>query len=103
MIDKADAEHEVTTAMVKRRCRLKVCEKVLANALHGRGYWFSKLREKMILTPDDVKSRFAWAKKYHKKPLRWWLKVIQIHLDNKHFKVALTAKGRKLLAKRRVR
>ena len=38
MVDAADAVYEVTVAMVKRRCRLKVCTKVLSNALHARGY-----------------------------------------------------------------
>ena len=103
MIDDADATYEITVAMLKRRCRLKVCTKVLSNALHARGYWFSKLRKKQILTPDDVKARFAWAKKYQNKPCAWWLKTIHVHLDNKHFKVATTAGGRKQLAKCRVR
>jgi hypothetical protein len=53
MIDKAKAEHEVTLPMVMRRCRVKVCERVVADALHKRGYWFRKLRNKMILTPQD--------------------------------------------------
>jgi hypothetical protein len=51
MIDEASAKREVTLAMVMRRCRLKVCDRVVADALHARGYWFHKLRTKMILTP----------------------------------------------------
>ena len=103
MVDEADAEREVTLPMVMRRCRLKVCERTVAKALHARGYWFRKLRHKMILTPDDVNARHAWAKKYKNMPREWWQKKIQIHLDNHCFKVATTSKGRKLLAKRRVR
>ena len=61
MVDKADACSDVTVAMLLRRCRFKCCERVLSNALHSRGYYFHMLRRKMILTPDDVAARFAWA------------------------------------------
>ena len=100
MVDKADACSEVTVAMLLRRCRFKCCERVLSNALHSRGYYFHTLRKKMILTPDDVAARFAWAAKYKNKTRGWWLKTVHVHLDNHHFKVATTGAGRKLLAKR---
>ena len=103
MITKADANQEVTLQMVMRRCRIKVCEKVVAKALHKRGYWFRRLRSKMILTPEDVKVRYVWSKKYKGKSKRWWRKAVHIHLDNHCFKVATTGFARKLLAKRRVR
>lgn len=103
MISKANAEREVTLPMVMRRCRIKVCEKVVAKALHKRGYWFRRLRTKMILTPGDVKERYAWSKKHKGKSKKWWRKRVHIHLDNHCFKVATTACARKLLAKRRVR
>ena len=103
MVDEADAEREVTCAMIRRRCRLKICERVLSNALHTRGYWFRGLRKKMIPTLDDVEQRYDWSKLYGKKPKSWWLKKVQIHLDNHHVKVATTANSRSLLAKRRVR
>ena len=67
MVDKADACSEVTVAMLLRRCRFKCCERVLSNALHSRGYYFHTPRKKMILTPDDVAARFAWATKYNNK------------------------------------
>ena len=71
--------------------------------MHKRGYWFRKLRSKMILTPDDVKARWGWAKYYKGKSSEWRRKKVKGHLDNHHFKVCTTSKGRKLLAKRRVR
>ena len=89
MVDEADAESEVTLSMVMRRCRLKVCERTVATALHKRGYWFHRLRNKKIVTPEDVASSFAWSKKYKDKPKEWFLTKSQIHLDNKRFKVAL--------------
>ena len=103
MVEEAAALYEVTLPMLMRRARLKVSARVVANALHERGYWFRDLRCKPILTPDDVKERFAWAKKYHRKSADWWLKTVHVHLDNHLFKVATTSPGRKLVAKRAVR
>jgi hypothetical protein len=103
MVTQADAEREVTLAMVMKRCRVKVCEKVVAQALHKRGYWFRKLRSKMILTPHDVAARYAWSKKYKGNSKMWWRKSVHIHLDNHCFKCATTGFARRLLAKRRVR
>ena len=103
MVDEADANHEVTLQMLMRRGRVKACPRVVQNALHERGYWFRDLREKPVLTPGDVKDRYAWAKKYKGKSSSWWRRTVHVHLDNHYFKVATTAKGRRLLAKRRVR
>ena len=103
MVEKADANYEVTLPMVHRRCRLKCSQRTVSRALRSRGYHFFKLYEKMILTPEDVKERWAWAKKYASKRKSWWLRKVQIHLDNHHFKRASKGKGRKLLAKRHVR
>ena len=61
------------------------------------------MRSKPILSPEDIKERYAWAKKYRAKSAAWWLRTVHIHLDNHTFKRAATGYGRKLLAKRRVR
>ena len=103
MVEEADGAYEVTLGVLMRRRRPKFCERVVADALHARGYWFRKLRNKMILTPTDVQLRYDFAKAYRHKPKAWWLKHIHLHVDNHHFKVATTAAGRRLLAKRRVR
>ena len=102
MVDKADGEEEVTLPMVMRRAKTKFCDRTIADALQKRGYWFRKLRNKMILTPEDVKERFKWSKVYRQKGRKFWYRKVKISLDNHHFKVALTPKGRKLLAKRGV-
>ena len=64
MVQEADANYEVTLPRILRRFRLKVSERTAMKALHKEGYRFRKLRSKMILTPDDVKARYEWAKKY---------------------------------------
>ncbi len=103
MVNKADANYEVTIRMLMRRCRLRVCDRVVCNALHVRGYWFRGLRSKLILTPEDVQERIVLGKKFKHRSKQWWLKTVHSHLDNHHFKRATTCRGRKLLAKRRVR
>ena len=40
MVDEAEATYEVSMAMLMKRSRLKVCERVVADAIHKRGYWF---------------------------------------------------------------
>ena len=103
MIDEADAQYEVTGAMLKRRSRCKASLRTISNALHERGYYFRTLRQKPILTPDDVKERFVFARRFRNKPARWWLQHVHLHWDNHCFKVATTFRGRKILAMRRVR
>ena len=89
--------------MAHKRFRKKVSIRTVANALHGRGYYFRELREKPILTPDDVKERYDFAKRFRHKSAAWWLRHAHLHWGNKCFKVATTHKGRKLLARRKVR
>ena len=103
MVDEADATYEVSLARLMKRSRIKVSPRTVANALHARGYWFRDLRHKPVLTPRDVVDRYKFANKYKDMPKTWWLKKIHIHVDNHKFKVAATAKGRSLSAKRRVR
>ena len=103
MVDEAGGNHEVTLAMLMRRARLKMSERTVADGIHSRGYRFRNLRSKPILTPDDVKERYAWSKKYRTKSPAWWLRTAHVHLDNHAFKRAATGNGRKLLAKRAVR
>ena len=63
MVKEADASREVTMDMLMRRGRFKVSRRVVADALHERGYRVRDLRQKPILTPDDIADRFKWAKK----------------------------------------
>jgi transposase len=103
MVDKADGQYEVTVAMVTKRARLKVSERVVSDALHARGIYFRKLRSKPILELEHIKDRYSWAQTYRHKPAKWWLQHVHVHLDNHAFKVATTHLGRRLLSRRRVR
>ena len=64
MIAEADGEYEVTVSMVRRRARLRCHDRTLSQRLHQKGVYFRKLREKPILTPDDVRARYAFARRF---------------------------------------
>ena len=103
MIADADGEFEVTVTMVRRRARLRCHDRTLSERLHKMGVYFRKLREKPVLTADDVAHRYAFARSFKSKSAKWWQKSVDIHMDNHCFKVATHARGRRLLAMRRVR
>ena len=103
LVDKAQGRYEVTAAMVKRKARVNASVRAVSDALHSRGIYFRKMREKPILRPEHVKARYDWAKKHKGKSAQWWLRAIHVHLDNHHFQVATTHTGRCLLSRRRVR
>ena len=94
MVDKAAGNKEVTLGMLMRRSRTKASVRTVADRLRKRGYQFRDLRGTPILTPDDIKLRYKFAKTYKDKPDVWWLSYVHVHLDNRMFKVAATAKGR---------
>ena len=82
MIAEADGAYEVTVTMVRRRARLRCHDRTLSDRLHQKGIYFRKLREKPILTPDDVKARYAFARRFKDKSTSWWQKSVDLHIDN---------------------
>ena len=54
MVDEAAGRYMVTREMIQARFVPKVCDRVIANAQHDRGIWMYRMREKPILTPEDV-------------------------------------------------
>ena len=94
MIVKANGETPVTIGMAKRSCRLECNDKTLLNKLHQRGVYLRPMREKPTLTEQDVKDRYAFAKKYKDKPTSFWRQHIHLHSDCKMFKVCLSQSSR---------
>ena len=100
---KSKGLEEVTAAMVKKKAKSKYCKKVIREAFAKRGKPFRKLREKPLLTEDDVKKRRAFAKKYCKKSARAWVNSPHAIIDNKKFNLYLDVKARCYAARRTVR
>lgn len=89
MVVEADGAHEVTVDMLRRRSRAKACNRTISDAFHARSFYFRMLREKPVLTADDIKARKAFAKEYMGKSQAWWKTAIDMHIDVKHFQVFL--------------
>ena len=96
----ADARYQVTVKMIKQALGLKCCERVILNALHGRGIYLHPLRDNPVRTPDDIVERKASADAYKGKSEAWWTKCVHVYLDNKFFPVYTTERGRSYAAKR---
>ena len=64
MIRTARARWEITLPMLKKRAKIVVDDKVVRKALYKRGIKFRRMRSKPLLTKEDIKKRFAFAKKY---------------------------------------
>ena len=62
MVERAGCCYQVTIEMIQLSFHIDVCDRVISDALHERGMWFCRMREKPVLTPDDVIERFDWAK-----------------------------------------
>ena len=102
MVDEAAGRYMVTREMIQARFVPKVCDRVIANAQHERGIWMYRMREKPILTPEDVAARRRWAERYRHKTPSWWRTHIHLHIDNHAFKVPATRAARRILASRRI-
>ena len=63
MIVKADGRHTVTVEMLQKAAKIHASCRTILRALHARNIFFRKLREKPVLTPEDVRDRFNFAKK----------------------------------------
>jgi hypothetical protein len=103
MIKEAAAKREVTLAMMIKWAKVKAGERCVREALQKRGVRFRRMRSKPLLTKEDVKTRFAFAKKYRRKTRKWWQKHIQLHIDVKNFPSYTNAAARAVAAQREVR
>ena len=93
-VARAGGRHEVTVDMLRTSARVKASGRTLLKALHKRGVYFRRLREKPVLTDADVRGRAAFARKYRQKPPQWWQKSIHAAIDVKHFQVFLSGVAR---------
>ena len=103
MIRTAHARWEITLAMLKKRCKCKLDDKVVRKGLRSKNIKFRRLRSKPLLTKQDVKARFAFGQKYRNKTKQWWLKSVHAHWDLKLYPVYTNRRARDVAAMREVR
>lgn len=99
MIVAANARYHVTATMLKKDTKTKASAKTIQKAFRKRNIYFRKLREKPLLTAEDIEDRYAFSKKHKDKPVAWWKK--RAYIDGKHFKTYLTSKTRQVAAMHR--
>ena len=95
LIKKADGQFEVTVSMLKRNARCRASKATISKALHNRNIYFRPMRSKPVLTTEDIKDRLSFAKKYAKKPARWWKTALQMIIDVKFYSVFLHGGARR--------
>ena len=103
LLKQAGGGKEVKVSMVKRRAGVTVGDKTVLNAFHEHGVWFRPLKEKPILTRDDMAERRAWGEKYAHRTRQQWVRNPHAIIDNKNFQVYGNKAGRDHAARRRVR
>ena len=99
MIRKAKGEYRVTAEMLKTALKLKVSVRRILEALHSRGIYWHTMRQKPLLTDDDIAARYEFAKRHHRKPVSWWLHSVDMIIDVKYFKIYLSKAARSRAAK----
>ena len=100
---KAEGQREVTAAMVITKAGVSYCERTVREFFASQGKPFRKLREKPLLTPDDIEKRKVFAKKYSVRSASSWVNSPHAIIDNKTFAMYLDKKGREHVARRSVR
>ena len=99
MIVAANAEYHVTVGMLKKDTKTKASARTIQKAFHQRNIYVRKLREKPLLTAEDVAARFAFAKKYKDTPKSFWRNLA--YIDGKHYTTYPTSKARSDAAQHR--
>ena len=94
MIAKANGRWEVTVAMLKKSSRCRAGIRTILNAMHARGIYFYVMRQKPMLTDQDIVDRYQFGWDYVERPRSWWGRRIHLIIDVKFFPVFLRAKHR---------
>ena len=92
MVSKMDSANMITVNMVKRSCRVKACDRTISNRLHERGVYIRVMREKPVLTDEDIAKRYKFSKKYKDEPAGFWTRKIHGHMDMKRFHANIAEK-----------
>ena len=85
LVSRANAQKEVTVAMVIAKAGLNVSEKVAREAFHDHDIHFHKIFEKPVLEPEDVPAHKDWCEKRLRRTKEQWLRQPHAIIDNKTF------------------
>ena len=103
LVTKAGGKHDVTINMVKFSARSSACTKTIRKSFKARKITWKPMRSSIILSAKDKEARLKWAKKYQKKPKKFWQKAVHANIDNKWFPIYHNGKHRDYAARRSCR
>ena len=104
LLKEADGARRVTYADIQEEAGLgdKCGSRAVQEALRAEGVRFRPPRRKVCLSEEDAKVRLKTAKKWIKKPAKFWAQSVHAYVDNKAFPLPLTPAQRKKYQKTRV-
>ena len=106
LIKHADGEREVLWEDVMRKARVPVVHRSTAyRSMSDAGYnvkW-RPAREKPMRTDIDEAERKRICNRWRKLPASYWLRRVDLYMDNKRWDVPVSARGGRFLRKTKVR
>lgn len=100
---KANARTEISVRAVKEKAGVEASDRAVLEAFHEKDIWFRPLRQKPILTDEDVAERKVFGGKYIARSKEQWLRMPEAIIDNKNFPIYRNAEGRHEAARRQIR
>ena len=84
---KAHAFKEVRVAMVKAQANVEASDRTVLDEFHKHDVWFRPLRQKPILTDDDIVTRDTFGHHNLTRSEEGWVDTPNAIIDNKNFLV----------------
>ena len=73
--------------MVKEKAGVTACDKTVLAALHAAGVRCRRLRERPVLTAQDMDERLSFAGKAERRTSESWVEPPHAVIDNKGFQL----------------
>ena len=106
LLKAAKGEKEVRWRDIRSASRTKkAADKTIREAFKREGILVAarRPREKPDRTPEQANARVKYCKVWHRKPPSFWLKKVDLMIDNKRFEIPTTEWARRHFKKQRVR
>lgn len=103
LVRKADAQQEITLSSIVAKAGVNVCERTVRDGMKDKKYSFLKLKEKPLLTDDDVAKRKLGTGAHKRRSRLQWVQTPHAIIDNKKFPKTNCPKSREYTARRSVR
>ena len=94
---------EVTKEMVLAHAGLEASARTLEREFRDRHIHFYRLKQRPLLTRDDMQQRKAWVLRHRSRSRQGWVKKPHAIIDNKRYPIYGTEAGRRHAARRSIR